>query len=56
MTLREVAEQYELPVSLLVERLDLPADVSPDERLGRLRQQHGFSMSDVRHAISASGF
>ncbi len=54
MTLREAAEQYGADVSLVAQRLGLPEDVSPDERLGRLGQQYGFRVGDVRRALDAS--
>ncbi len=52
MTLKEVQETTDVPVSHLIEQLGLPPDTSPDERLGRLRRQYGFKMSVVRKAVS----
>lgn len=51
MTLSEAAQLYDIPVSTVIERLALPADTSPDERLGRLRQRYDFRMSDVRRML-----
>jgi len=52
MTLLDVERETGVPVAVLVEGLGLPADVSPDERLGRLRRAHGFEMSDVRTVVA----
>jgi hypothetical protein len=51
MTLAQVAQTAGVSVEALRGELDLPADVSPDERLGRLRQDYGFDMSEVRDAL-----
>ncbi len=50
-TLGEVAAMTGVPVSRLTEELKLPAGTSPQERLGHLRQQHGFSMQHVRDVV-----
>jgi hypothetical protein len=55
MTLREAADQYGVPVQFIARQLGLPDNVSPDERLGRLGQQYGFRMGDVRRALERSG-
>lgn len=51
MTLRQVAEQYDVELSVLKEALNLPAHVSPDDRLGILRKEYGFTMGDVKTVI-----
>jgi hypothetical protein len=51
-TLREAAELAGIDVEQLKQELGLPADVPPDERLGRLRQEYGFEMSDVRRIVA----
>lgn len=48
MTLRQVAEIKGVSVNDLKSALGLPANVPPDERLGRLARQYGFSVADVR--------
>lgn len=48
MTLAEAAAAIGVGVSELKAGLTLPADVGPDERLGRLRRQFEFEMEDVR--------
>jgi hypothetical protein len=54
MTLTEVAEAANLSVAQVLEELDLPPDVSPNERIGRLLRQHGLEMSDSRNALRES--
>lgn len=48
MTLREMEQSTGVPVAYLLKELGMPADIAPDERLGRLSAIHGFGMSDVR--------
>ena len=52
MTLREVSEASGIPVDRLRTKLGLPSTISADERLGRLRQQYGFSMDQVRKIVT----
>lgn len=51
MTLNEVALQSGVPLSDILERLDLPRDAAPSEQVGRLLRAHGLDMSDLRRAI-----
>ena len=51
MTLLEVAEKYEVPVNHIKSKLDIPLSTSDNERLGRLRKVHRFTMSDVEEII-----
>ncbi len=53
MTLKEVSENYQVPVSHIKSKLDIPLSVSDNERLGRLRRTYGFTMSEVRDIIIA---
>jgi hypothetical protein len=53
MTLREISASTGVPVSAILEKLDLPPSVSPDETVGRLRRLYGFSIVDLRDAVSA---
>jgi hypothetical protein len=48
MTLAEVAEAANLSVAQVLEELDLPSDVSPDERIGRLLRRYRLQMNDLR--------
>jgi len=52
MTLREVERATGIPAKDLAAKVGLPADVSLDETLGRLRQTYGFEMQAVRDAIA----
>jgi len=53
MTLKEVADTYQVPVSHLKSKLEIPYSISENERLGRLRRTYGFTMSDVQDIIIA---
>jgi hypothetical protein len=51
MTLQEVSRQYNVPTGVLKEKLNLPASVPDNERLGRLRRAYGFKMSEIERII-----
>ena len=51
MTLAEVQEATGVPADHVIKELGLPAGVQHDERLGRLRTIHGFSVDDVRRIV-----
>jgi hypothetical protein len=51
MTLKEMENNYQVPVDHLKSKLEIPESVSENERLGRLRRTYGFTMSDVRDII-----
>ncbi|MFO8236084.1 MAG: DUF4405 domain-containing protein [Bacteroidales bacterium] len=53
MTLDEVAERYDYPVSKLKEELDIPDSVSETEKLGRLRKRYDFKLSDVKEIVTS---
>jgi len=52
MTLQNVSENFNVPVNVILSKLDLPTETSPNERLGRLRRQYNFRMSDIAEIIS----
>ena len=52
MTLSEVQELTGVPASYILEQLDLPQTTLRNERIGRLRQQHGFQMEDLRRVVA----
>lgn len=52
MTLLEVESTTGVPVEVIRSELGLPASVSPDQRIGRLKQQFGFEMSQLRKILS----
>ena len=51
MTLLEVAEKYKVPVNHIKSKLDIPLSMPDNERLGRLKKAHRFTMSDVEEII-----
>lgn len=53
MTLKEISENYQVPVSHIKSKLDIPSSVSENEHLGRLRRTYGFTMSQVRDIVIA---
>lgn len=50
-TLREAAQVAGMSAEELKMKLGLPVNVDPDERLGRLKQQYGFEIHDVREIV-----
>lgn len=53
MTLREVSIKYNVEADQIKRRIGIPLSTSNNEKLGRLRQQYGFTMSEVTEAIDA---
>ena len=51
MTLEEVRLSTGVPVSYLLQQLELPTDISEDAKLGELRKEHGFTMDKVRKIV-----
>ncbi len=51
-TLQDIANRYEVPVSAICFDLKIPENKS-GEKLGWLRKEYGFTMTDVRKSISA---
>lgn len=51
MTLREIENNTGIPSSVLLEALNVPAEISPDSQIGRLRKIYGFSMEDVHRVL-----
>lgn len=52
MTLGEAAAVAGVDAAALCEELGLPATVSPDEQLGRLRQRFGVDMATLRRIVA----
>ncbi|HQH27234.1 MAG TPA: DUF4405 domain-containing protein [Oligoflexia bacterium] len=50
-SLAEAAQLAGIPEGDLIRELNLPPGVSSQERLGRLRREYNFSMTDVREAV-----
>jgi len=51
MSLINVSIRYNVPVSHILDELDLPSKVSGNEQLGQLRRLYGFKMSDIELII-----
>ena len=51
-TLSQAAEMAGISVEQLISKLQLPSDINPNERLGRLRWQYGFKIEDVKRIAS----
>jgi len=51
MTLAEVAVFTDMSIESIKQHLGLPPSTAADERLGKLRQEYGLSMTDVRKVI-----
>jgi hypothetical protein len=56
MTLAEAAATERMTVAELIAVIGLPADVSSDERIGRLLRRHGMQMSDLRRKLGADDY
>jgi hypothetical protein len=54
MTLAEIQAATGVPADTIIEQLGLPPRVPKDERLGRLKRTHGFTMEDVRRIVQAT--
>ena len=53
MSLRDIGKEARIPARRIADELNLPANVSLDETLGRLRRRYGFTVQDVRDAIAS---
>ncbi|MGB2905543.1 MAG: DUF4405 domain-containing protein [Candidatus Aminicenantaceae bacterium] len=53
MTLRQVEAETGIPGGRILAKMDLPADISRNEALGRLRRQYGFTLVEFRAAVEA---
>ncbi len=52
MTLAEVSEKYNVPTQSLKIHMGIPVSVPDMEKLGRLRKNYNFTMSDVEEVIA----
>jgi hypothetical protein len=50
-TLSEIQAATGVPAQYIIEELELPPDFPTDQRLGRLRTSHKFTIDDVRRAV-----
>jgi hypothetical protein len=53
MSLRDIERRTGLSARRLARQIGLPSGTRLDERLGRLKRTHGFSMQDVRAAVAS---
>lgn len=53
MTLGEVSEKYNYPLSKLKEELNIPSNVSKNKKIGRLRKKYNFRLSKVKEIIQS---
>jgi hypothetical protein len=51
MTLTEVEQRTGVPGAVILRELGLPNNLPMDERLGRLRKEHGLELNDVREVV-----
>jgi len=51
MTFAEIEEVTGVPAAYIIESLDLPESISEDERLGPLKREYDFEMSNVREIV-----
>ena len=51
MTLRDVESITGVPASHLIKKMNLPASVSQDQRLGALKTQYQFEMNEIRELV-----
>jgi uncharacterized membrane protein YedE/YeeE len=53
MTLRQVEKETGISAAAILTRMGLPADLSRDDPLGRLRRRYGFTITDLRTTVEA---
>jgi hypothetical protein len=53
LSLADVERLTGVSADAIIKKLNLPAGTSKDERLGRLRRRYGFSIQQLRDAVSA---
>jgi len=52
MTLAQLESATGVPLEIIRHKLRLPDNVPPDERLGRLKHQYGFEISQIRRIVA----
>ena len=50
MTLKEVSQEYSIPLNRLAGALNIPVNKS-GERIGRLKRKYGFEMSELKNIV-----
>lgn len=52
MTIREASVEYNVPSKYIMKKLNIPESVSDNQRLGLLKRDYGFRMSDIEKIIN----
>ena len=52
MTIRELSVEYDVPSKYIMKKLNIPESVSENQRLGLLKRDYGFRMSDIEKIIN----
>jgi LysM repeat protein len=52
MTLSEVSRKYNVPSEYIKQKLNIPLSTSNSSKLGHLRKQYGFTMSEIELIIA----
>ena len=52
MTIRELSVEYDVPSKYIMKKLNIPESVSDNQRLGLLKRDYGFRMSDIKKIIN----
>ena len=52
MSLAEIEMATGVPAEYILEKLGLPADTAPDERMGRLLRRHGMEFQQLRAVVT----
>lgn len=50
-TLYEISQRYDVPVNIITKELNIPESTPGSSKLGHLRKQYGFTMSDIELII-----
>ena len=51
MTLKEVSQEYSIPLNRLAGALNIPLNKS-GERIGRLKRRYGFEMTELKETVA----
>ena len=47
MTLNEIAQKYNVPVDIIINKLGIPKSALKVQKLGKLRKIYNFKMQDI---------
>lgn len=51
MTLQDIQDSYNIPIEILIKELKMPANTSANAKLGHLKKEYNFTMSDIETII-----